>query len=238
MAAQLTPLRQALYQQVFTLIRTRIVEGELPPGACLPNEFELANAYHVSIGTIRKAVDLLVEARFLHRQQGRGTFVSAERWSPVDRICDLLRDSQGQEFQDWRAEELSYASREPDPEIAAALELRPGEQAHHIVSVYRAQSDVAVYEDSWLSCSLFPDVLSPPEREDRSSVMRRQGVLVDHVRRQVRLAPADDNVSRALSIQPGTPVLVVTRALMTEEKRPVEVARAHCLTGAGWIEVD
>ncbi len=70
----------ALYAQLVTYFRERIVDGTLLPGSRLPPELELAQQYGVSRNTVRQAMSTLVHAGLLERVQGRGTFV---RQGPV-----------------------------------------------------------------------------------------------------------------------------------------------------------
>ena len=50
--------------------------GDWKPNEAIPSEQVLARSFNVSTGTIRKAVDALVAANILVRQQGKGTFVA------------------------------------------------------------------------------------------------------------------------------------------------------------------
>ena len=68
--------RAPLYREVKRAITAMLAEGAFPPGTPLPSEGKLAERFHVSIGTLRKAVDELVAERVLVRQQGRGTYVA------------------------------------------------------------------------------------------------------------------------------------------------------------------
>ncbi|MET9852732.1 GntR family transcriptional regulator [Streptomyces sp. NPDC006450] len=54
----------------------RIHEGDLPAGARLPSETELAEAYGVARGTVRRAVRELETAGYVQARQGVGRFVS------------------------------------------------------------------------------------------------------------------------------------------------------------------
>lgn len=56
-------------------VRARIQAGELPDGAQLPTERELAASYGVARNTVRQALDRLEGDGLLVRQVGRGTFV-------------------------------------------------------------------------------------------------------------------------------------------------------------------
>jgi GntR family transcriptional regulator of arabinose operon len=72
----------ALYSQVLNDIRERILAGDLTAGERLPTELDIAQQHHVSRGTVRQALNILVNEGLLERIQGSGTFV---RQSPLVR---------------------------------------------------------------------------------------------------------------------------------------------------------
>lgn len=65
-----------LYSQVAAHLRARMSAGEWALRQPLPNESDLATQYRVSLGTMRKALEVLTRKNLLSRQQGRGTFVN------------------------------------------------------------------------------------------------------------------------------------------------------------------
>lgn len=79
-----------LYRQIMNDIKRKISDGEWPPGHEIPSTRELAEHYGaalglgrpVSPGTVRAAVDRLVEAEWLRGHQGLGVFVNERRVSP------------------------------------------------------------------------------------------------------------------------------------------------------------
>ena len=64
-----------LWLQVADDLRADIDSGDLPPGARLPSEAEMAEQYGVSRDTIRRATAELAGAGLLVVLHGRGTFV-------------------------------------------------------------------------------------------------------------------------------------------------------------------
>ncbi len=62
-----------LYFQIQQLLRARILSKEWADGRALPNETDLARSYGVSVGTMRKALDLLAQSKVIVRRQGLGT---------------------------------------------------------------------------------------------------------------------------------------------------------------------
>ena len=63
----------------------RIVSGEFEPGALLPTEPRLCEAFSVSRTVIREAVKILEEKGLVHVRQGQGTTVAAPaEWNLLD----------------------------------------------------------------------------------------------------------------------------------------------------------
>ena len=63
------------YVQIREELIERLAQGEWRAGDLLPGESRLAAAYNVAQGTMRKAIDHLVQQNLLVRRQGKGTYV-------------------------------------------------------------------------------------------------------------------------------------------------------------------
>ncbi len=74
--------RTPLYKTAETEMIARIGRGDWEVGRRLPNEFELAEEFGVSQGTMRRALISLEGMGYLNRKPGRGTLVAAN--APVD----------------------------------------------------------------------------------------------------------------------------------------------------------
>lgn len=75
-----------LYQQVKEQIKAAVIKGELNEGDLLPSIRNLANDLQISILTVRRVYDELVQEGFAVSQAGRGTFISMGN-------LELLKDS-------------------------------------------------------------------------------------------------------------------------------------------------
>jgi GntR family transcriptional regulator len=69
--------RPSLVEQVRQRLLQDLATGKLTPGTKLANETELAQRFGVSRATIREAVRGLMDAGYLARRHGSGTFVTA-----------------------------------------------------------------------------------------------------------------------------------------------------------------
>jgi len=65
-----------LYVAVADHIAARISAGDIPAGARLPGERELADEYGVALGTARRAVAELRERELVVTLPGKGTFIT------------------------------------------------------------------------------------------------------------------------------------------------------------------
>ena len=66
-----TPLYVHLSQQV----RGQILGGEIAPGEAIPSEAQLMERFRTTRGTVRAAIDILVNEGLVRRVHGKGTFV-------------------------------------------------------------------------------------------------------------------------------------------------------------------
>jgi DNA-binding LacI/PurR family transcriptional regulator len=76
-----TAARNLKFQALAAELRRGILAGDWPPGAKLPTESELAQETGLSLTTVRRAFDLLVEEELVVRRQGSGSFVAVPRHS-------------------------------------------------------------------------------------------------------------------------------------------------------------
>jgi len=65
------------YHRIAESLRERIRDGELAPGALLPNQRRLAKSFGVTLMTLRQALELLERENLIARRHGLGTFVAA-----------------------------------------------------------------------------------------------------------------------------------------------------------------
>lgn len=85
------------YLQVAANVRWHVIQWQLPEGAPLPTENELAELYGVSRDTVRRAYDILRRYGMIATKRGTGTFVKSRpdmqhvRVAPGSRITAVMR---------------------------------------------------------------------------------------------------------------------------------------------------
>ena len=121
--------REATYAVVARELRNAILQGKYADGRRLPTEAELAQRYHASRQTVRRAFQDLVAEGMVYRVAGRGTFVTRRDGAYLRQfgsIDDLMALSE-----DTRMEVIEPLRRHVD--VAAASRLRlPGDVVHTV----------------------------------------------------------------------------------------------------------
>jgi GntR family transcriptional regulator len=236
--SQLQPLASGsampLYRQAKKALLRMLESGELAPGQILPNETELSNALHVSIGTLRKAVDELVFEHILVRRQGKGTFVSlhsTERFMfqffHVEPRLDVYDPRVVREREYPAVETQAFTAGVATEYEAYQLRLATGAPVWYIDSTLSLSGQVVEYDRIVISQALFKGMTEKRFKERPGTIYQLYetafGISVIAAKERVRASAASTAAASAMKLRSGTPVLEVHRVASTFGERPVEL---------------
>ncbi len=214
-----------LFRVVKRSLLRAIESGEVPPGAALPSEGELAQAMGVSIGTLRRAVDELAAEHIVVRRQGRGTFVAthnADRF--LFQFFHVEREDGLPEVP--HVEVLSFERGRVDEQASAALALREGDPAIVIENRLSLQGRPVIHDRLVLPAALFRGLTEAKFARRPSTIYHlyqtEYGITVVRAHERARALPLERAIARVLGLNPGTPVLQVRRTALTFGDKPVE----------------
>ncbi|MBG6084483.1 GntR family transcriptional regulator [Zhihengliuella flava] len=205
--------------------KLRILEiiAQLPVGAMIPTERELAERFATSRTTIRTAIaELVVEGR-LARTQGRGTFVAAPKKIHVRQMTSFSEDMTGYKTDSV----ILHLERLPAPDdVAAHLKVEPGTTVTVLQRLRRQEGEPLAIETAHL----------PGEMPGLESELARRGSLYATLRDayRIHLAAAEDQVETALAgahdakvlgVETGHPLLQVQRTAYDPEGAVAEWTR-------------
>ena len=215
-----------LYRTAKRSLLRAIEGGQLPPGEALPSETVLAQAFGISVGTLRHAVDELVAEHILVRRQGRGTFVATHgadrflfQFFHVER-SDGLREVPQVELLGFERLRLD------DDDAAAALGLKAGDAVLQFDNRLLLQGRPVVHDRITLSAALFKGLSDKRLRERPGTIYQLYqsafGITVVRAQERARALACDRATARVLGLSPGTPVMQVRRTALTFGDKPVE----------------
>lgn len=198
----------ALWQQLRADLFSRIEKGTLAPGAALPSETSLAEAYKVNRLTVRRALADLTRAGVVRTEHGVGSFVASQplRHRIDDGQVSLL-ESMAMDGHAVRQLVLDVQRVEADGQGEYAFPDFPG-----AVMEYRYIRWVD--ELPWsVSFAAIPAALAPPSWDGANSLFAAMsaahGIEVRRDERCFSAVPADPQDAAWLEVQMGAPMLLL-----------------------------
>jgi GntR family transcriptional regulator len=218
------------YRRIWQELRRDIRSGRWQVGDRIPSEPELSAAYGVSRGTVRNAIEQLVNDGLLRKEQGRGTFV-------ISTTSRLRKDL------DWLAsftKQLRDSGIKPSTEVLEAGLTSAGQAKGRVVEGFGlVETDEVVYirrlrrgddvpiaiQTVYLRPERCPDILD--EGTDLTQLFNlyaeRYNVRIVLAHEIIRVAAASDEEATLLEVAPGDPVVIRDRVSADQDEYPFEV---------------
>jgi GntR family transcriptional regulator len=215
---------QSRYAALAAALRQRVIDGEWPAGSALPAETRLAAEHGVALGTLRRALELLVEQGLIERHHGKGTFVRGGlSGAPMLRF---FRFGAG----DGERPSSRILARQPAPasaEVARRLGIGRGEAVLRVQRLRSLGGQPRLLEEIWLPLPLFGALLEVAPAQWGELLypffVERCGVTVTRASDEIAFAHLTAAQARALALAAGHPGVVVTRQAYDLAGRCVEL---------------
>lgn len=213
-----------LYKVVEKHIRQQITQGNLVPGDLIPSEPQLARTLAVSQGTVKKAIDNLVNERLLFRHQGKGTYVSRINFNNSLFRFFSYGTHEGAGVRIHKETTVRRIKRGP-AEVCRRLDLRAGSGLVYIERIGYIEQDPVLIEKCWLDAGLLqgleneavhiPDLMY-------AVIVEKFGIPVVRAEETLTAEAADKRTAKLLHIDAKDPLVVLMRLTYTLHERPIE----------------
>jgi GntR family transcriptional regulator len=211
-------------RRIYLLLRERILNGELEPGARLPGELAIAAEFKISRVTVRRALDTLAGDGLIDRRPGSGTFVRdlnssrpiiADLSNVLSHLVDMGRRT--------GVKLLSFSYVVPPENVASSLGLERGEKTQRSVRVRLI--DGAPF--SYLVTHVPERIGVTYSESDLATtpllgLLERSGVHVEKANQSIGATLAGPDVAEALGLEIGSPLLALTRVVWDPTGQGVE----------------
>lgn len=223
------PLAGPLYKEVKRLLIQALQSGEWKGGEALPAEKDLSSRFGVAIGTLRKAVDELVQEKILIRQQGRGTFVSAHNRDRTLFYFFHLVPREGEKIYP-EVQLLSFERGRADDDAARLLGIDPGARVFDVRNLLRIDGEPVALDRIIIAQESFPGLTERRFRARPSTIYHLYqtgfGITVIRTSERLRATTADRESAPLLGVRPGAPLLEIRRIALDLNGDPVEFRRS------------
>jgi GntR family transcriptional regulator len=217
------------YQQLYEVLRERVLEAHGDPGRPMTTEHQLVDEFGVSRVTVRKALELLENEGLIVRRRRLGIFPS-RRVVPMDQgptISSLSSRTQ------WLAEHstvkvIACNRRVPPSAVAHALRLTPKQRALYFERVRFDESAPLAYLISYLAPQAARLVTEAELAVDPPLVLlQKKGMRLERAEQTVTAENADADVARWLEVESGAAVIRTSRTTYDVDDSPVSIMTAR-----------
>lgn len=217
-----------LYYQIQQRLMDQIHAGVLKGGQPVPSEQEIADRLGVSRMTARHALKALCEIGITYTQQGKGTFVSTRKLEKDIRQVLSFTEEMSERGLQPSSKVLCFEAVPAANEIAATLQIVPGEPLIKLHRIRFADSCPMGIECSYILQRLCPDLLTVfnPSASLYQVLSERYGVQMTMADEVVEAALARTPEARMLQIPRNGPVFIFTRVSCVQSGQPVEYVKS------------
>jgi GntR family transcriptional regulator len=218
-----------LYHQLFLILRERIGSGQLPSGALLPGEQEMAKMVGVSRITVKRTLNELAARGLVHRHRGRGTTVAGSAVIPmVSGSFDTLLESLQREGLHTDVELLDVREEAAGPEIAGRLEIKPDHRVQRAVRLRKMNGEPFSYLVNYIPIAIARRYsLEELATLSMLTLLERAGEPPQEAEQWISAVAAGPAMSAVLDVAIGSPLLKVARIMRGNRRRPVQFIEAH-----------
>jgi GntR family transcriptional regulator len=225
-----------LYHQAARALEEAIEDGRIPRGSKLESELDLAEQLGISRPTMRAAIKQLVDKGLLVRRRGIGTIVAPR---PVRRAVALtsLYDDLAEAGREPRTRVLAFEEVPCPPEIGEHLGLEPGTPVLRFDRLRLAGSDPIALMHNVVPADLLEIMKEDLEQTGLYELFRKSRITPHIATQQIGARKAGAEEAELLEIEPGDPVLTMTRITYDTNGRPIEYGWHRYPAESYWFEM-
>lgn len=224
--AQGTPL----HHQAYLIVRDAIRSGRYRPGELLPTEEAFATEFGVSRITIRRAMDALVQAKLIERQQGKGTYVRRGVMSvPIEVPTYSMIEQVTRVSATTTVKVFEFGEALPPPDVRMAFGIDEGRKLQRAVRVRYQEGEPLIHLTTYVSEAIGTTITREDvERASLYSLIRRAGRQIVRGEQTISAELASPIISQRLDVKIGAPLLSVTRMMNGADGEPIEHLHFLC----------
>jgi GntR family transcriptional regulator len=215
--------REPLYKKAETELLRRITSGEWPVGMRLGNEFELAEEFGVSQGTMRRALMSVEAMGHLNRKPGRGTMVAVPEAATPSAPPDLRRlflpNGDRLPLEPFRANLTTRAPEGPEREFFSG-------PVHALSRTLKSGGDRFALEDILVSAEAIPQ-MDEDQPVDFINILSALGLPTSTLEDRLHAEVTSMSASVALACDRHTGLLCLTRIARDRATRVLAVQTLH-----------
>lgn len=204
------------FKEISLDIEKKILNKEYPPHTLLPSEKQLIEIYGVSRETIRKALNLLRNAGYIQKKQGKGSIVlDINRFDFP--ISGLTSFKELQETQKIPSETIVVELEKTTvtPALQEVTEWPIDAEVWKLVRQRKIDGESVIVDTDYLLTSIIPEL--PQEKAEESIYAYFEedlGLEIAYAQKEITIEPVTNEAKTLLNLHPNDTQVVIVRSLV------------------------
>ena len=204
------------FKEIFLDLEQKILSNEYPPHSLLPSENQLIKMYSVSRETVRKALNLLKNAGYIQKKQGKGSIVlDLNRFDfPISGLTSFkeLQDTQRIPSKTKVVEIRKIAV---SPKLHGITDWPVASEAWKLVRQRKIDGEVVILDKDYLDASIIEEL---PERRAQDSIYdyfeNDLGLEIAYAQKEITVDPVNKELRDLMDLHPDDQHVVTVRSLV------------------------
>lgn len=204
------------FKEIFLDLEQKILAQEYPPQTLLPSESQLIKIYGVSRETVRKALNLLRNAGYIQKKQGKGSIVlDLNRFDfPISGLTSFkeLQDTQHIRNETTVVEIKKIAV---SPKLSQNTDWPVASEAWKLVRQRKIDDEVVILDIDYLDARIIEEL---PEKKAQDSIYQYfendLGLEIAYAQKEVTVEPVTKEIRDLMDLLPDDQHVVVVRSLV------------------------
>jgi GntR family transcriptional regulator len=216
-----------MYLQLREIIRTKIEDGEFPPGTAIPTEHELAKTYGINRLTVRNGIAALVNEGLLKRIQGKGVYVLGEKREQDLETLEGFSQMVRKKNADPSSHILTKSLRTAGHKYGKIFNIDPADQIFYIKRVNYIDNEPYSLEEIYIPHYVVPEL----EDIDLTvfsiyEIYDFYNIEISYSQQTLDLTQLDQSDARFLDVDSSTPLLLFTNVSYSKSEAVIEYSRS------------
>jgi len=217
------------YIQIIDFIQGNITDGLWGPHHKIPSEDELAHQFSYARGTVRQAINELVNSNALYRIHGKGTFVGPQVLQhevSTTRFRSFLDEFLDKKI-DFETKQLQCSVMPVPPKVNEYLKLAsPSDKVLEVCRLRSTGGESIMYSENHVPLALFPGIeaMDFSKKGIYTTMEDVFGISLGWSQRYFEAVKAENHIARLLEVEPGSPVMLAQQIVYDHKGTCVDCA--------------
>jgi GntR family transcriptional regulator len=222
-------------------LRERIALGELGEDGSVDSEAELCRRYDVSRPTVRRALELLRDQGLVEARHGAGWFVTGAAFHQRLALGTFRHagSAVAEAGKSVRRHVIEFGYRDGQSAPAGSLQVPTKTELLYAQSLRTVDGDPLDVVQEWVPAELASAISRADATEPGIwATLARRGSRIASVRQTITAGAASDVDAELLSVEPGTPLLLIRRLAIGTTGQPLALSDHRYLAHRFALEVE